>query len=818
MDAVPVKVFAKVRAVQQREQVFSSLQIRQRSVYTRQHSCEFSQVFYGDDGPQHVLDHTDMKRLVNSCLDGYNSCLLLLGETGSGKNDFLAGNSHQGSESLFSALSTALFSRMQPTNQGQQSGSIRGYPEFRVALRGFEVAGTAVRDLTSSHQLSLNAFGFPGADVKDLSGQTVGNPSEAVAHFQQMWSRRTLSHQDIGQTHPLSTLVIVFDIDCKQPGLAGPVRSWFTIVCLPGVEQLPEPDHSVRQQTTRSPSASVSSVRTLGHYILQLSRNDDSPRDILFHPMDTPLKLIMGNYLSANCVTNALVTLKPTVEGAAVDKVLLYASRLGQIVNYPIVNSSATSQMLQAVERRSRALYEMKDGGERNVPTRLSDVSSGIPIEEQLQTLVAANHALKAENTQLKLQSLITTSHQRRDQSGGIVSGNALSQTLIPQESTPICSRHQQQETGWYDSESLTMILDREHVMSRELERLKSSLDTLESEKKQMAKENGDLKLQVLSLTGREESLLSDLRQLKGRFLQLQGKVRENESSSFNYQTQEQGRAALSDVQLSKVRQEFNAVKQDLRKAEKYNKDLHAQLKQLNADYRQRLEQYIHDVTAYLKDNRSVMLTGKFPCVVLELIDDITRRYVENCNQDIQHSRDCLQMVQEREAVLVKDISLLSSYIDGICGTLGRSTDVTLSDELLSKLSQPPPIRSRGQLNCTYFPKCPPKARLGHEVLQTVNKVIPTMLVSMETVPPAIEADFCKLLEQFLELKLSLLKFSVEGEERAARRNKVNSSDPLLQGVKEQLKDVQREKVALMVKSEMLEAKVKELKKLFDIP
>ena len=822
MDAVPVKIFAKVRPLQQGEAVTSNLQVRQKTVFAGQQSCEFSEVFYGDENPRNVLTHSDMNRLVSKCLQGFNSSLLLFGETGSGASEFLAGSGGQGMESLVSAVSSALFSKIQLTSQERQSGSIsgsaHGNTDFHIALKGFEVSGACVRDLSTSQQLSLEVFKFPGSGVKGLSGSSVGSSTEVVTHFQRMWSNRTLSHQSISQTLSLSMQVIVFDVLCQQPGLAGPVHSSLAILCLPGAEHLAEASSSTRQLTTRSPSASISSVRSLGHLIMKLSQNVDTA----FHPEDTPLNLIMGNYLSANCFTNVLVTLKPTVEGSVVDKVLLYANCLKQIINFPVRNSPALDRMLKAVESRSRALYQRRSASEPNVLTRPSSTSVGVPVEEQLRSLLAANQALKAENTQLKLQSLMHPSDRERDSSqrSAVVSRNAQSLPVVPKESTPIHSRSERrfgQESGWYDADSLTMILDREHVMSRELERLRALLSALQSENQETRKENSDLKLQILSLTSREDSLQSSLAELKARCLHLQGKVKEGESFSLSHQSEEQDRAAINAAQLEKVHQDLRTTEEDLRKAEKCNKQLSAQLKRLNADYRQRLEQYIRDVTAYLRDNRSGMLPGKHLYVVLDLIDDLTSRHVESCREDLRYTNTSLELVQERERVLLEDISLLSSHIDSMYKALGEAINGGHLDQLLSRLTPPPKVHRGDQVQSPDFPRCPTKVKLGQEVLQAINKIVPAMMVAMETVQPSVEADMCSLLERFLELKLSLLKFSVEDRGSLVNRNPGNTSDPLVLGLKEQLKNVQKEKIAIQTRSQLLETEINELKKLLGL-
>ena len=820
MDAAPLQTFAQVRSLKPGEEhVSSSLKIIQKRVTGERQTCMFADVFYGEQTGEQVFGKSS-KELVRRCADGYNVAVLVFGETGSENSSFLIGNSlaQVPSSSFIAALVNALYSDVGSVGRpSPERPSVQGRTACRVSVKVYEVVGHSVRDLIqSSNQPQIACKYLPwSVEVEGLASQTISTKEEAMTAVRQAWERRTLHDGTVGETHPLSAQFVEFEVEAKYSYLAQPLSGTFTVVRLPGAEALPGFDQIVPIHS--SGSSLVSSVRNLGHYIVQVA-NGDVPA---IKSEDPPLRSVMGKYLAGNCVTVVMATLLPYVAGTSTDRVLWYMDHFQKIINHPIQNTPAAKKMflrLATLLQRSSTMQDapMIDqstlvGGSRMSCTREN-------LCQQLESLASTNAALRAENERLKLRSVMNVASARRE-----TAVESRSQVLNPSSARhsesvavlPVLSVHQhsRQHTNagfTLNMDHLRTLLDREQAISAELERSRGLADAAQQENDRLLVENGDLKLNVVSLASSRDALKEEVESLRLECVHLQGKVSQKETSVLQHTGVQDGRNLLVGVQVSRLQQELCAAKKELTRVDSLNKQLHSKMKILSASYRTRLEQYIRDVTAFLKDQSPPDTTesDKHLATVLDLMDAMLRRMVESYSSELRQSEAEVYALRESSLAMRNDMEQLADSLKDVFEAVS-TMNVQVPQLLLDSLVHAPVVAPHGHSCSTVMAKDaspnPRPARVKQELMKTLNKAIAYVPVAMETLHPHMTKELCNLLELLLAVKLSLLQQMVEEEER------VHTLQPDT-SMLAQLRELRKENVALSVRCTVAEAQAKHLR------
>lgn len=819
MDATPLHSFARVRPLKPGEEnVSSSLKIRQKKVIGVGQTCTFADVFYGEQTAEQVFSKS-AKDLVRHCTNGYNVALLVFGETGSEKSAFLVGSASAQvpSSSFIAAVVNALYSEIgSGARPSTERPSVQGPAEFRVSVKVYEVVGHSVRDLVQpSNQPHIVCNCVPwSAEVIGLARQPISTKEEALTAVRQAWERRTLSDGTVGGTHPSSAQFVEFEVEAKSFHFTQPLTGTFTVVRLPGAEGLPSFGQNVPIHS--SGSSLVTSVRNLGHYIVQLA-NGDVPA---IKSEDPPLRSAMARYLAANCLTVVMATLTPYVNGTSIDKVLWYVDLFQKIVNHPIQNSPAARKMFGRLATLLRPSSTGRDSpdSQSTMLSRSRVSSTREDLREQLQSLASTNAALRAENDRLKLRSVMKVASERRE-----AAVESHSQVLNPTSARhsesvavlPVSSvRHhsrQPMNTGFtLNMDHLKTLLDREQAISAELERLRGLADAVQQENNRLLMENGDLKLDVVSLASCRDALREELESLRIECDHLQGKVKEGAVSQRT--GVEEGRNLLAGVQTSRLQQELLVIKKELTRVDSVNKELHSKTKSLSASYRNRLEQYVRDVTAYLKDHPppADIQSGEHLTTVLDLLDAMLSQMMESYSTELRQSEAEVGTLQESTFAMQNEMEQLTGSLKDVYEAVSRM-DVQVPQLLLNGLMHAPVaaphVHTRmGERVVSSRPK---PSRAKQELMKALNKAIAYVPVAMETLHPHMTTELCTLLELLLAVKLSLLQQMVEKEEgtRASR------SDASLQTAQAQLREVRKENVALSVRCTVAETQAKQLRK-----
>ena len=819
MDATPLQSFARVRPLKSGEEnVSSSLKIRQKQVIGVGQACTFADVFYGEQTVEQVFSKS-AKDLVQHCVHGYNVAVLVFGETGSEKSTFLVGNASAQvpSSSFIAAMVNTLYSEIGSSAQTfPERPSVQGPAEFRVSVKVYEVVGHSVRDLIQpSNQPHIACTCIPwSAEVAGLARQSVSTKEEAMTAVRQAWERRTLNDGTVGETHPSSTQFVEFEVEVKSSLFAQPLSGTFTVVRLPGAEVLPSSGQNISIHS--SGSSLVTAVRSLGHYIVQLA-NGDVPA---IKPEDPPLRSAMGRYLAANCLTVVMATLTPYVNGTSIDKVLWYVEHFQKITNHPIQNTPAARKMFgrlaTLLQPLSTRRADSPDSASHSTVLSRSRVSSTREdLREQLQSLASTNAALRAENDRLKLRSVMRVASERRE-----AAMESDSQVLNPTSARhsesvavlPVSSirQHSRQpmNTG-LNMEHLKTLLDREQAISAELERLRGLADVVQQENNRLLMENGDLKLDVVSLASCRDALKLELESLRIECDHLQGQVKEGAVSQRT--GVEEGRNLLAGVQVSRLQQELLVVKKELTKVDSLNKEAHSKTKSLSASYRNRLEQYIRDVTGYLKDHPSSadIHSGEHLTTVLDLLDAMLSQMMESYSAELRLSEAKVSALQETTFAMQNEMEQLAGSLKDVYEAVSQM-DVQVPQLLLDGLMRAPVaaphVHTRvGKVTSS----CPKPSRAKEELMKALNKTIAYAPVAMETLHPHMTTELCTLLEFLLAVKLSLLQQMVDKEEGGD----ASRLDASLQLAQAQLREVRKENVTLSIRCTVAETQVKQLRK-----
>lgn len=782
----------------------------------------FADVFYGEQTGEQVFGKSS-KELVRRCANGYNVAVLMFGETGSENSSFLIGDGLEQvpSPSFIAALVNALYSEVGSVGRPSlERPSVQGRTACRVSVKVYEVVGHSVRDLIqSSNQPHIVCKYLPwSVEIEGLANKAISTKEEAMTAVRQAWERRTFRDGTVGETHPLSTQFVEFEVEAKYSYLTQPLSSTFTVVRLPGAEAFPSFDQIVPIHS--SGSSLVSSVRNLGHYIVQVA-NGDVPA---IQSEDPPLRSVMGKYLAGNCVTVVMATLLPYVAGTSTDRVLWYMDHFQRIINHPIQNTPAAKKMfvrLATLLQRSSTMQDTPMIGQSTLVGGSRMSSTRENLCQQLQSLASTNAALRAENDRLKLQSVMNVASARRE-----TAVESRSQVLNPSSARhsesvavlPVSAVHQRsrQHTNagfTLNMDHLRTLLDREQAISAELERSRSLADAAQQENDRLLVENGDLKLNVVSLTSSRDALKEEVESLRLECVHLQGMTsrRETSVSVSQHRGVQDGRNLLIGVQVSRLQQELFAARKELTRVDSLNKELHSKMKMLSASYRTRLEQYIRDVTAFLKDQPPPDTTesGKHLATVLDLMDAMLNRMVDSYSSQLRQSEAEVYALRESSLVMRNNMEQLAGSLKDVFEAVSNM-NVQVPQLLLDSLVHAPVVAPHGHSCSIVMTKeaspNPRPARVKQELMKTLNKAIAYVPVAMEMLHPHMTKELCNLLELVLAVKLSLLQQMVEEEEERMHTLQTDTS------ALAQLRELRKENVALSVRCTVAEAQAKHLR------
>ncbi|XP_033737575.1 coiled-coil domain-containing protein 78-like isoform X1 [Pecten maximus] len=361
----------------------------------------FSYLHHKDAGNYDVFKHS-VENLLDLYLAGFNVCLLVMGESESGKSFTVAGETANKAgiapmvfDYLFSRLAEEKFMADTKVRRHSPTVTLQMYEVYNELIKDLlqvpGVTGGAYKDLTESAD--------KGVHVKDGTSVTLKDASDANSQFRAGMGRRTETTTDYGPASNNASTIINFDLvmaprksltvgDNPQPN-----KSRFTIVELPGLEKLTDDPTDLRQREGASLSKALIA---LNGTFTSLAHNPFPDRVINYS--DSKLTQLLREELGGNFKTRAILCLKPHTDQRNLSSILTFCTRVSQAKNFPVINDSFAQNLI--TQYRARILDLQHQGGVG--PSPMSKITNLNDIQETIRQLQTDNLRLKDENERLR--------------------------------------------------------------------------------------------------------------------------------------------------------------------------------------------------------------------------------------------------------------------------------------------------------------------------------------------------------------------------------------------------------------------------------
>ncbi|XP_078318068.1 coiled-coil domain-containing protein 78-like isoform X1 [Crassostrea virginica] len=344
------------------------------------------------------------KNSVDDLLDlhmaGFNVCLLVLGESESGKTYTVQGESTHNA-GLVPLILDYLFSKLAGEQYMKDTKVRRQNP--RVSMSMVEVYNELVKDLLQvpgggSAYLDLHETPEKGVHVKNCSKPFLRDATDGKTQFRQGMARKTEASTDFGPAARHASTLIHIDLEMvKSSKLVGenprPNHSRFTIAELPGLEKLNEDAAHLRQREGPTLSRALIGLNSL---VTLLASNPYADRVISYN--DSKLTQLLQDELGGNCKTRALLNIKPQSDPSTFNAIVLFTTRLGQVKNFPVINDSYAQELITQYRARILDLKQQSGVG----PAPMAQISNLNDVKETIRQLEVENLRLKDDNERLK--------------------------------------------------------------------------------------------------------------------------------------------------------------------------------------------------------------------------------------------------------------------------------------------------------------------------------------------------------------------------------------------------------------------------------
>ncbi|XP_076813157.1 uncharacterized protein LOC143459772 [Clavelina lepadiformis] len=367
------------------------------------------QILYQKDATNQELFTKTVQPLLDLFIAGFNTCVLIYGESGSGKSFASAGEQGSAQPGIIPQAINYVVTNIQQQNsvnressfspnetQSPRSNEERG----RILMYHFEIYNEMIKDLMAARSsLSGRNVAAPmelqysperGMFVKNLQFEVCRNPAEATSAFWQAWLSRNVSTTDFGPANNFATYIFQLELFMMTDENPLPNRSYFTVIRLPGAEKLSE-DFS-RTRVREGPTLSKSIV-CFNRLTADLARQQEPERVINYS--DSKLTSLLENILGGNCKTRVICCLPPSNnKPEAMDSVLTGCGLLSQVKNYPIINDCLAQDLV--TQYRTRLDTTLQLGGVD------AGAGAGLMSRPELQDQLMK---VTSDNTQLRERS-----------------------------------------------------------------------------------------------------------------------------------------------------------------------------------------------------------------------------------------------------------------------------------------------------------------------------------------------------------------------------------------------------------------------------
>jgi len=515
-------------------------------------------ILFLQDSPNAEIFNKTVQPLLDLFIAGFNTCVFVYGESGSGKSFTMTGGGQSSSnqEPGIAPQSIGYITNhiqkqneKNPTQRSNPQVSARAFDERgRVLMYCYEIYNENIKDLMASRgamttrtynePLELATTAQKGTYIKNLSFDVCRNTMDAITAYWQAWSARTNQSSELGPVKNFATYIMQLELFMMTDENPLPNRSVFSIIRLPGIENMSE-------DLTRARLGQSNLTRGMSSFsklVAELARQPEPNRSINYS--DSKLTSVMEDIIGGNCKTRVICCLKPSVNRTEnLSGVLNGCGMLAQVKNYPIINDClAQDLMTQYRTRGSIGVSDFQDN---------PGIMSKSELQDQLMKLTGDNTQLRERNDRL---------FQRLEQSQDKMSSVSKSKSEL--------------------SAKLVASEEEKLRVSKSMIELQLQNNRLQEE---FEAENFDLKNKILTL----ENQLVEFELEKNKF------ARNNDISAEH--------ARQLNANRIKIQEDFASLK---KKSEAQEKELKSQ-RQLNNDMRAELSKLIETEAALLdiRDN-----------------------------------------------------------------------------------------------------------------------------------------------------------------------------------------------------------------------
>ncbi|EDO42532.1 predicted protein [Nematostella vectensis] len=611
--------------------------------------------------------------LVELLCAGYNTSLLLFGETGSGKSFSLAGDK-TAKAGLIPLLINGVFMKVRDQAREQNRTHLTATSSSQVVVQCCEFYNEQVTDLllspTEAQRVEIAESATSGVYLKNATKRRVADAAECTAVFREAWAARAHSYTDYGQSDSRTTFLFTLDLSMSLRDNSAPFTSRLSVIELPGAEKLAEDPTQLRMREGVSLNKSV---LAFGQLVATLTSTRDAARNINYN--ESILTSLLHDTLGGNCKTKVLVTLK-SMDSSVLNTVLMIAGQLAQVVNYPIINDSLAMGLITYYRRIIHQLKEelksggFKSGGSSSNFQELKDQLARLANEnvelqegrEQLHRRVLDLEAkyTEATNSWKQLSSKLEISDEEKLQVYKNLVDLQLENNRIIEEAESdkyeltnrILSLENQvheldaelgkeRRSGGQAAQALELFQQDHQDLREEYMTLKTNHIKVSNDYQREVTRNEELAVELVSLSNIKDRLQRDredvefekmqeyysqLRKLASKFsrgsiqekLMMSSKDKEGRLNLLRNEHQQEldrldGRISKLKVDLQESKSahretqqkvaaqaaEVITAKAEQKRLQEENNRLDQQLKEISAEYSNRLQQYVHDISVY---------------------------------------------------------------------------------------------------------------------------------------------------------------------------------------------------------------------------
>ncbi|XP_067912544.1 coiled-coil domain-containing protein 78 isoform X2 [Heterodontus francisci] len=630
-----IDVVGRIRPAQRPEQGHSlQTSVEGKTIYTALGggaSCRFQEVFDQNTSTQEIFTRT-VEPLLNVFTEGMNTCVVVFGETNSGKSYTLIGEKNDRS-AIIPLTIDYIFGA--PYLQNLQATAM-----WSLSISMYEIYAEVLKDLLDSSgldpaTLKIACNAQDGTFIKGLNRVIVSSVADATSIFRQGWARRTGAKTDFGPAESYATVVTQLNLLVQDRNELHPTKSTLQIIDLPGAEKLAEDKNTLHFQEG---SLLNKALLALSQVVNNLASSPYPDRVINYS--ESKLTQLTQDAFGGNCKTRVICCLAPKSEAQRLAAILRTCSTLAQVKNFPVLNDYFVESLVTQYRARILALQHQSS-------EEMGTKGRG----EKVNTLKDQIHRLNNENVQLrdKNERLYTKLGELQGKMGQMAGSKTdLSSKLVFSEEEKLkiskdlidlqiqTNKIQEQyEAENFELKNKILILENRTVelelqkdkSTHEYQMAKDRLRAVEKNRKELADEYIVLKSNYMALSKQHENEVAKNDELSLELLNLANSrnslIRKQEAYAKSRAIYDEAAAELTRVKDLVARLSSQKMKSEevfasesergtlernallgsqsqLKEIETENSQLQLHLKELNEEYRMRLVRYIEDVTDYV--------------------------------------------------------------------------------------------------------------------------------------------------------------------------------------------------------------------------